>query len=205
MFAKDCLFCLQLVTLIESVTLAISLCSTQGVSFMLHKAEPQVPQRFKCFCEAHGHPTKGNMPSLWMRMQTDLCVLCAKSLQSCLTLRNPMDHSLPGSSVDRILQARILEWVAMPFFRGYSQPRDQTQISYVSCIGSLRRRDRAEVKHRDGLKWGSINQLASLSICSPFFYLHFSLPIGWLCSICTLFPHVLGSSNLQTLISSVII
>ena len=37
--------------------------------------------------------------------------------QSCLTLCNPMDCSLPGSSVHRILQARILEWVAIPFSR----------------------------------------------------------------------------------------
>jgi len=35
-----------------------------------------------------------------------------------------MDHSLPGSSVHGILQARILEWVAVPFSRGLSQPRD---------------------------------------------------------------------------------
>ena len=47
--------------------------------------------------------------------------------QSCLTLCNPMDCSLPGSSVHGILQARILEWVAMPFSTGSSQPRDQTQ------------------------------------------------------------------------------
>ena len=40
----------------------------------------------------------------------------AKSLQSCLTLCNPRDGSLPGSSVHRILQARILEWVAISFF-----------------------------------------------------------------------------------------
>ena len=43
-----------------------------------------------------------------------------KSLQSCLTLYNPMDQSLPGSSVHGILQARILEWVAMSFSRGSS-------------------------------------------------------------------------------------
>ena len=42
-------------------------------------------------------------------------VLCAKSLQSCLTLCNPMDRSPPDSSVHGILQARILEWGAMPF------------------------------------------------------------------------------------------
>ena len=42
----------------------------------------------------------------------------AKSLQSCLTLCDPMDCSTPGSFVHRILQARILEWVAMPSSRG---------------------------------------------------------------------------------------
>ena len=51
------------------------------------------------------------------------CV-CAKSLQSCLTLCDPVDCSLPSSSVHRILQARILEWVAMPSSRGSSQPKD---------------------------------------------------------------------------------
>ena len=50
--------------------------------------------------------------------------MCAKSLQSCLTLCNPLDCSPPGSSVHGILQARILEWVAMPFSRGSSQPKD---------------------------------------------------------------------------------
>ena len=55
----------------------------------------------------------------------------AKLLQLCLTLCNPMDHSLPGSSIHGILQARILEWVAMCSLRGFSQPRDRT---CVSCI-----------------------------------------------------------------------
>ena len=49
-------------------------------------------------------------------------------------LCNPMDCSLPGSSVHRIPKARILEWVAIPFPGGSSQPRDWTHISYVSCI-----------------------------------------------------------------------
>ena len=47
----------------------------------------------------------------------------------------PMDCSPPGSSVHGIVQARILEWVAVPFSRGPSQPRDGTCVSYVSCIG----------------------------------------------------------------------
>ena len=51
--------------------------------------------------------------------------------QSCRTLCNPMDCSSTGSSVPGILQTRILEWVAIPFSRGSSQPKDWT---YISCI-----------------------------------------------------------------------
>ena len=50
----------------------------------------------------------------------------ARALQSCLTLCDPMDCSPPGSSVRGILQARILEWVAMPSTMGSSCPRDRT-------------------------------------------------------------------------------
>ena len=64
-----------------------------------------------------------------------VCLLPAKLLQSCLTLCNPMNCSLPGSSVHGILQARTLEWVAMTFSRGSSRPRDRTHITYTSCIG----------------------------------------------------------------------
>ena len=56
--------------------------------------------------------------------------LHAKSLQSCLTLCDPMACSLPGSSVHRILQAGILEWVAIPFSKGSSWPRAR---HYISC------------------------------------------------------------------------
>ena len=52
--------------------------------------------------------------------------------QSCLTLCDPMDYSPPGSSVHGILQARILEWVAIPFSRGSSPPRDWTWVSYTA-------------------------------------------------------------------------
>ena len=61
--------------------------------------------------------------------------MSTKSLQSCLTLCEPLDYSLPGSSVHGILQARILEWVAIPSSRGCNQPRDWTSISYISSIG----------------------------------------------------------------------
>ena len=52
--------------------------------------------------------------------------------QSCLTLCDSMDSSLPGSSVHGILQARIREWVAMPSSRGSSHPRDQTQVAHIA-------------------------------------------------------------------------
>ena len=53
----------------------------------------------------------------------------AKSLQSCPTLCDPVDYSPPDFSVHGILQARILEWVAMPSSRGSSRPRVQTRVS----------------------------------------------------------------------------
>ena len=55
--------------------------------------------------------------------------------QSGLTLCDPMGYSPPRSSVHGIPQARILEWVAIFFSRGSSQPRDQTHVSCISCIG----------------------------------------------------------------------
>ena len=50
-----------------------------------------------------------------------------KDAQSCPTLCDPMDYTVHG-----ILQARILEWVAFPFSRGSSQPRDQTLVSHIT-------------------------------------------------------------------------
>ena len=58
-------------------------------------------------------------------------------LQLCWTLFNPIGCSLPGSCVHGILQARILEWAAMPASRGSSQPRDRTIISGSSCISGV--------------------------------------------------------------------
>ena len=62
------------------------------------------------------------------------CVVKRKSevSQPCLTLCDPMDYSLPGSSVHGIHQARVLEWVAISFSRGSSQPRDRTWVSLTA-------------------------------------------------------------------------
>ena len=52
-------------------------------------------------------------------------------IQLCPTLWDTVDYSLPGSSIHGIFQARILEWVAISFSRGSSQPRDWTQVSHI--------------------------------------------------------------------------
>ena len=54
--------------------------------------------------------------------------------QLCLTLSDPMDRRVPGSSVYGILQARILEWAADSFFRGPCPPRDGTRVSCIADI-----------------------------------------------------------------------
>ena len=64
---------------------------------------------------------------IWHHFALD-CVCCLIT-KSCATLCNPMDCSLPGSSVHGISQARILEWVAISFARGSSWLRDRTCIS----------------------------------------------------------------------------
>ena len=66
---------------------------------------------------------------------TELTVKWSQVTQLCPTLCNPMDCSLPGSSVHGIFQARVLEWVAISFSRGSSWPRDWTRIS---CIAGRR-------------------------------------------------------------------
>ena len=83
------------------------------------------------------------MPS-WTSIPSYFQVVCVCSeggvwvgvcAQSCLILCDPMVWNLPGSSVHGISQARKLEWVAISYSRESSQPRDQTHISCISCIG----------------------------------------------------------------------
>ena len=70
--------------------------------------------------------------SVYLCLYLPICTVLCLVAQLCLTLCNPMDSSPPGSSVHGILQARLLEGIAIPFSRGSSWPRDQT---LVSCIG----------------------------------------------------------------------
>ena len=79
-------------------------------------------------------PNKHTLSSQAGRDRIQTCVH-AKSLRSCPTLCDPMDCSSSGFSVHGILQARILEWVAIFSSRGSSQPRDRPCISCRSGIG----------------------------------------------------------------------
>ena len=60
------------------------------------------------------------------------CWVKVESLSRVLLFATPMDHNLPGSSVHRIFQARVLEWVAISFSRGSSWPSDQTRVSHIA-------------------------------------------------------------------------
>ena len=91
--------------------------------FCLKKVEELLMGNTYTFCFILFH-------SCNMSQYSGTCVH-AKLLQSCLTLCDPHGSGPPGSSVHEILQARILEWVAMPSSRGSSQSRDQTSVSYV--------------------------------------------------------------------------
>ena len=71
---------------------------------------------------------KGGQKSVrWLDGITDSMYVKVKVAQLCPTFCNPKDYT-----AHRILQARILEWVAFPFSRGSSEPRDQTQVSCIA-------------------------------------------------------------------------
>ena len=121
---------------------------TELSSLQEYLANPDLAERFQDWCsrvqDSLGfHVTEGYHASdlvsgsLVLILFKIACV-CAKLLQSCLTLCNPTDCSPPGSSVHGLLRARILEWSAMPSSSGSFQPRDRpivSLISYVFCIG----------------------------------------------------------------------
>ena len=74
-----------------------------------------------------GHGTRD-----WFQIEKGVHTTTTKSLQSCPTLCDPIDGSPPGSPIPGILQARTLEWVAIPFSRRSSRPRDQTRVSRIA-------------------------------------------------------------------------
>ena len=76
------------------------------------------------------------IPNMYFFRIYHLCVFGCLVTKSCPTLWDPVDCSLPGSSVHGISQARILEWVALFFSRGSSLTRDRTCVSSVSCFAA---------------------------------------------------------------------
>ena len=110
------------------------------VRYQVHKPEFIIPLN-------HTHYYHSCKPLIFYLFVCDLYICCVQETHfrsksesiSCSvvseTFCNPMNCSLSGSSVHGIFHARILEWVAISFSRASSQPRDQTCISCVSCIG----------------------------------------------------------------------
>ena len=70
--------------------------------------------------------------SVYLMKRINKCVKWSEVAQSCPTLCDPVGCSPPGSSTHGILQARILEWVAISFSSWSSRPRDQTQVSRIA-------------------------------------------------------------------------
>ena len=116
---------------------------------------PHSPLTFRVFASAQAVPqlcwTVKNHPRSFRCSSSSHCIISAlvscqeanpnysclsscktEVAQSCRTLCDTMDCSLPGSSVHELLQARVLEWVATPSSTGSSQPRDQTQVSRIA-------------------------------------------------------------------------
>ena len=87
----------------------------------------------KSHCSPRGRAGWGQLESHLSCSTTEWLWRSVLVAQSCPTLCDPMDCSLPSSSVHGILQDRILEWISIPFSRGSSQPRDQSRVSCITC------------------------------------------------------------------------
>ena len=103
------------------------------------------------------------------------CLLVVSPAQSCLTLCDPMDYSPPGSFVHEILQARILEWISIPFSRGSSWSRDWI-LGVLPCRQVL-----FCLSHQgssDGFSWScGIKKVDLKKTASPFSSHMFLCPI----------------------------
>ena len=86
---------------------------------------------WKWACAVETPEFKGQVYSSFLCFTFVIHKVKVKSL-SCVRLCNPMDCSLPGSSIHEILQARILEWIVIAFSRRSSRPRDQTRVSLIA-------------------------------------------------------------------------
>ena len=95
---------------------------------------PSVPSVLQC-TQTHRQNTIAFYSNTMYNITYIVCVCPFVDAQSCPTICDPMECSLPGSSVYGIFQARILDQVTISYSRGSLQTWDQTSISSISCIG----------------------------------------------------------------------
>ena len=89
-----------------------------------YKREPEAwHEHVVPYCESETTLSSADVSEEWV----------SEVARSCPTLCNPMGHSLQGSSVHVIFQARVLEWVAISFSRGYFWPSDWTRVSHIEA------------------------------------------------------------------------
>ena len=121
----------------RSPTLQVVSCNAGGFLTNWATRKPCSVNIVKYFSPTKGRHARQEWSEDWVLLLAYVCVcvcVCVYSVtQLCLNLCDPMDCSPPGSSVCGILQARILEWVAISSSRGSSWPKDRTQVSFVSC------------------------------------------------------------------------
>ena len=146
-------------------------------------------------CPAVTHPGRGEVGDLctiphWvpnthtqvppneMHTDTHVCA-CMLSLQSCLTLCDPVDYSPPGSSVHGIFQARILEWVSMSSSRGSSRPRDQAHISCVSYTAGRVFTAEPSGKPRYTHSWTATHTQSHRHTTVTHSHEHHPIPVCW--------------------------
>ena len=121
-------------------TRAFTICLCRNWTWQCYSCWPSTPPE-----GVQGGVRHSVLQAIWWVRSSDRCFrnrfynlnLCISSYlsevaQSYVTLWDPIHCSLPGSSVLGIFQARVLEWVAISFFRGSPQPRDQTQVSRIA-------------------------------------------------------------------------
>ena len=92
------------------------------------------PWLFKKLSDLENVHSFSNSLAKWLKRMLISLLVCVCA-QSCLSVCYHTDYSQPGSSVPGILQARILEWASISYFRASYGPRDQTHVSCFSCFG----------------------------------------------------------------------
>ena len=100
------------------------------LSLQFQAVSPSLFPQWLDWWDPFSYSTENSFYLLKVILLLEVVHACSVS-QLCPTICNPMDCSLPGSSVHGILQARILEWIAISFSRGSLQPRGWILVSYI--------------------------------------------------------------------------